>query len=73
MNVGKKILTLGKGGDIQILEFSKDSIGCMQGLHTVKDGDLMVEQLVNNHNLSILAFDRFSRGDLLRSVPFVSV
>ena len=30
----------------------------IQGPHTVKDGDLMVENLVNNHNLSILATDR---------------
>ena len=30
----------------------------IQGTHTVKDGDLMVENLVNNHNLSILATDR---------------
>ena len=30
----------------------------LQGSHTVKDGDLMVENLVNHHNLSILATDR---------------
>ena len=30
----------------------------IQGVHTVKDGDFMVENLVNEHNLSILAFDR---------------
>jgi len=29
-----------------------------QGLHTVKDGDLMVENLVKEHNISILAIDR---------------
>ena len=33
-------------------------INNIQGPHTVKDGDLMVENLVNNHNLSILATDR---------------
>merc|ERR1712004_94589 len=32
-------------------------LGLCQGPHTVKDGDLMVENLVTNHNLSILATD----------------
>jgi len=39
-------------------------LGLCQGSHTVKDGDLMVENLVNHHNLSILATDRDSETPL---------
>jgi len=39
-------------------------LGLCQGPHTVKDGDLMAENLVKEHNVSILAFDRDSGSPL---------
>jgi len=39
-------------------------LGLCQGPHTIKDGDLMVENLVKEHNVSILASDRDSGAPL---------